>query len=195
MKKSHSGLLFSVIFILILTSCSTLRDRENAIDVNGMVYDFTNRPIPHSEILLGEEIQSITDINGRFTLQRVQPGLHTIIIRKSGFETYAEEIYIRDRAQIIYIRMPSQSQLLELVDDAIARHDFIMASALVERAYNIDPNNIVMLFYYATVAFRLQDYASAIMYLETAQQLGSRDLYISRFLAILRELQSDNQEE
>jgi thioredoxin-like negative regulator of GroEL len=176
--------LLPVLPLLVLVSCRT-------IDVNGMIYDFSNRPVSYCAVSLGVLFKSSTDINGRFTLPKVPVGVYTITGEKKGFETYTDELAVRQRGQIVYIRIPSQSQLLEMVDDALTNNDLTAAGQLLQRAYQIDQHNIEMLFYYATVKFRQREYDAAIHYLETAQNLGSKDLYIDKFLALLKELQHD----
>jgi tetratricopeptide (TPR) repeat protein len=155
-----------------------------------MVYDFSNRPIPYCEISLGRVYKGSTDINGRFILPQVPFGEYDITVSKKGYESYIDKIRITDRNQIIYIRIPSQNQLLGLVDEALTNNNLSAAEEILERAYLIDQNNIEMLFYYANVSFRQQNYSKAISFLETAKRLGSRDIYIENFLNVLEELQN-----
>ena len=189
MNKNTGFLLFIISFTLVITlSCKTAELGFKVIDLHGMVYDFANRPVAHSEISLGRWHRSVTDINGRFTLPNVPVGTYTITAYRRGFEKYIDEVNIRDRGQIVYFRMPSQNQLLDLVDEALSANNFTLAAELAERAYQVDKNNIEMLFYYATVKFRQGEYTRAISFLETAKSLGSKDLFVDKFLTILREL-------
>ena len=177
--------LFSIAFMAI--SCKTAEFGFKVIDVNGMVYDFTNRPVANCEISLGGKYKSSTDINGRFSLPKVPIGTYTITGYKKAFEIYSDEVIIKDKGQIIYIRIPSQNQLLNLADEALSANNLTGAEEMVERAYQIDQNSIEMLFYYATVKFRQREYGRAIDLLENARDLGSKDLYIDKFLTVLRE--------
>jgi len=195
MIKKEKYFLFTIFFIAFLClSCKTLRP-VNKIDINGMIYDFTNRPVAYCQIMLGELFTGSTDINGRFTLPKIPVGIYTITVTKEGYETYSDEIEIRDQGQIVYIRIPSQSQLLNLVDEALTVMNLDIAQEYIQRAYEIDSNNIETLFYYATIKFRQQKYNEALAFLLTARNLGSRDLYIDRFLTILRELVVEEDEE
>ena len=175
---------------LITASCRTGEFGSAAIDIHGMVYDFSNRPVAHCEISLGKRYNTVTDINGRFTLSKIPSGIHTLTASKNGFENFINEITVMDPGQIIYIRIPSQNQLLNLVDEALSVHNLGLAADLTERAYQIDKNNIEALFYYATVKFRQSEYQEAIEFLEIVKNLGSRDLFVDRFLSILRRLQN-----
>jgi tetratricopeptide (TPR) repeat protein len=185
-KKKYS-LLILVLAAIALTgiSCNTIKPANNTIDINGMIYDFSNRPVAYCEIALGELYTGITDISGRFTLPRIPPGTYTITGYKEGYETYTDEIMIREKGQIVYIRIPSQIQLLNLVDEALIAMNFDAAEEYVQRAYQIDKNNIEMLFYYATIKFRQHMYDEAIVFLMAAKNLGSKDAYVDRFLAVL----------
>ena len=188
MTKRYCFFLYLLISAILLASCKSAEFGFRVVDIGGMIYDFSNRPVPHCEISLGRRYRSATDINGRFTLPKVALGTYTITVYKDGFESYSEEIIINNAGQIIYIRIPSQNQLLNLTDEALTANNLSLAEETVERAFQIDQSNIEMLFFYATVKFRQREYEKAIYFLETAQSIGSRDLYIDRFLTILKEL-------
>ena len=83
-----------------------------------------------------------------------------------------------------------------MVDDALSANNFEVAEEMAERAFQIDKNNIEMLFYSAVVSFRQRQFDKAISFMEAAVNLGSKDLYIDKFLSVLielRELQYENQ--
>jgi tetratricopeptide (TPR) repeat protein len=188
MKNRHNILLQIVILLsLFFGSCKTVEFGYKVIDISGMVYDFSNRPVANYELVLGRKYKGSTDINGRFTLVNVPVGIYSIMGSKSGYENYSDEIHIKERGQIIYIRIPSQTQLLNIVDDALTANNLDLAWEIAGRAYQIDKNCVEMLFYYAAVLFRRKNYQEAIDYLEAAVELGSKDLYIEKFLAALKE--------
>jgi hypothetical protein len=189
-KRTGFFKLLILITALVSVSCRTAEFGFKVIDIHGMVYDFSNRPVAHCEISLGRKLNTTTDINGRFTLPKVPIGAYTLTGFKRGFEVYKDEVTIRDRGQIIYFRIPSQNQLLDLVDEALVANNFPLAADLAERAYQIDKNNVEMLFYFAAVNFRQGEYLAAINLLEAAKNLGSKDSYADKFLLILRELQN-----
>jgi tetratricopeptide (TPR) repeat protein len=172
-------------------ACKTAEFGFKVIDVHGMVYDFSNRPVAHYEIVIGKRYKGSTDINGRFSILKVPVGTYTIKGHKNNFESHFDEVIIKEKGQIIYIRTPSQNQLLNLVEEAIMANNFILANETVERAYQINKNNIEMLFYYAIVLFRTKQYDRAITFLKTAKELGSKDLHIDKFLTVLEELQNE----
>jgi len=187
-KKYITHVLLLLLFTFLALSCKTAEFGFKVININGMVYDFSNRPVPNYEISLGRKYKGSTDINGRFTLPKVPVGTYTISGCKNGYENYLDEVIVKDRGQIIYIRVPSQNQLLNMVDDALTANNFPDAEELAERAFQIDGNNIETLFYNATVSFRQQQFEKAVFFLKAATDLGSKDLYIDKFLSVLREL-------
>jgi len=189
MKKSQGVLFIFTIASLLAFSCKTAEFGYKVFDINGMVYDFSNRPLANCEISLGSKgLNSTSDINGRFSIPRVPIGSYTLTVSKDGYEKYSEVFFIRQRGQIIYVRLPSQNQLIDLVDEALSANNIPLAEELAERAWRIDPNNIETLFYYATVKFRQRDYDGAMDFLEAALSLGSKDPYVAKFMTLLKEV-------
>jgi hypothetical protein len=193
MKKGRCFLCVFVIIALSAVSCKTAEFGYRVFDINGMVYDFSNRPVANCEISMGVRgLSSTSDINGRFAIPRVPMGKYTLTANKDGYESYSEDFFIRQRGQIFYVRLPSQNQLLDLVDEALTVNNFPLAEEMAERAYHVDPNNIEAIFYFATVKYKRQDYGGAMALLETADSLGSKDPYIDKFIAQLKEIQDAN---
>ena len=183
---------FLFLFALTSISCKTAELGFKVVDINGMIYDFSNRPVAFCEISLGRWYKSTSDINGRFTLSKVPLGKYSLSGYKNGYERYSDEVIVKQKGQIIYIRLPSQNQLLNLVDEALSANNFAIAEEMAERAYKINENNIESLFYYAVVKFRQRQYAKAMDFLETARKLGSRDIYVEKFISNLKEYQDEN---
>jgi len=195
-KKMIGKQLWFLLFIISVAflpfSCKTAEFGFKVTNISGMVYDFSNRPVSNYEVVLGKWYSGSTDINGRFTLLKVPLGNYKIRGSKKGYEDYTGEVIIKDKGQIIYIRIPSQNQLLAMVDEALAASDFILAEEIVERAYQIDKNNVEMLFYYAAILFRQNNLEGAASFLEDAVNLGSKDSYVQKFLTMIRRMQDEN---
>jgi len=193
MKKRQRVFIVFMIIALSAVSCKTAEFGYRVFDINGMVYDFSNRPVASCEISLGRRgLTGTSDINGRFSIPRVPLGNYTLTVQKDGYEKYAEKFLIKQRGQIIYVRLPSQNQLLDLVDEALAANNFLLAEEMAERAYQIDPNNTETLFYFATVKYKRRDYDGALAFLEAAVNLGSKDPYIDKFITRLQETRDAN---
>ena len=193
MKKKQPVLFVITVIAFAVVSCKTAEFGYKVFDINGMVYDFSNRPVANCEISLGRRgLIGTSDINGRFSIPRVPIGNYTLTAFKDGHERYSEEFLIKQRNQIIYIRLPSQNQLLDLLDEALTANNFLLAEEMAERAYRIDPGNIEALFYFAAVKFKRHDYGGALILLEKAGDPGSRDPYIDKFIALIKEVQDGN---
>ena len=193
MKKGRCVLSFFMIIAFLAASCKTAEFGYRVFDINGMVYDFSNRPVAHCEVSMGRRgLTGTSDINGRFSIPRVPIGNYTLTVYKGGYEKYSEEFFIGQRGQIIYVRLPSQHQLLDLVDEALTANNFPLAEEMAERAYQVDPNNIEALFYFAAVKYRRHDYSGALAIMEAADSLGSKDPYIGKFMARLKEVLDAN---
>ena len=188
---NKKNILLICISVLMAVSCKTAEFGCKIIDISGMIYDFSNRPISFYNVSLGKKYNSATDINGRFIIPKVPAGEYTIVGSKKGYEKYTDEININDSRQIIYIRVPSQKQLLEMADNALTENDFASAEEILQKAYQIDQNNMEMLLYFAAVKYRQNEYEKAIFFLESAQSLGSKDNYIGNFLNMLKEKQNE----
>jgi len=191
-NKNFWLVLFIIPIAFLSSSCKTAEFGFKVINISGMVYDFSNRPVSNYEIVLGNWYSGSTDINGRFTLPKVPLGSYKIRGSKKGYEDYNGEVIIKDKGQIIYIRIPSQNQLLTMADEALAANNFMLAEEIAGRAYQIDKNNIEMLFYYAAILFRQNNLEGAASFLEDAVNLGSKDFYVQKFLTVIRRIQDEN---
>jgi hypothetical protein len=186
------NLLFLLVIPLGLFSCKTAEFGYKVMDVNGMIYDFSNRPIPNYTIFLGEKYSSMTDINGRFLISKVPAGNYIIHGEGGGYESYQSAVVISQREQIIYIRLPSFNQLLELADTALVKNQINEADAYLVRASLLGEETTELLFYRATVRFRQKRYAAALDLLQTAINSGSADIYVEKFLQDLKRMRDEN---
>ncbi|GHU96928.1 hypothetical protein FACS189483_01390 [Spirochaetia bacterium] len=183
--------VISILSIMVLSSCKTTEFGWKVIPVNGMLYDFSNKPVPNYTIALGEKYTSLTDINGRFLLPRIPVGEYTITGRGDGYESYQSTIAINDRQQIIYIRIPTYKQLLSLADEAMTKNQLKEADAYITRAYRTGGATAEVLFYLAAVRFRQRNYYAAARLLEIAAEQGVNDMYVDRFLDDLKRMHDE----
>jgi hypothetical protein len=158
------------------------------IDVNGMIYDFSNRPVSNYTITLGEKLTSVSDINGRFYFSKVPADTYDINGSKEGYETYKDTVTIGQKEQIIYLRIPSVSQLLDLADESLSKPNLLEAESYIQRAANIGVPSTELFFYSAVISFRKKEYTEAINYLMEAKEAGSTDIYLEQFLNDLTKL-------
>ena len=193
MRRRLRFLIALFLVTLSVVSCKTAEFGFKVFDINGMVYDFSNRPVAYCEISMGiKGLNSTSDINGRFSIPGVPMGNYTLTAYKDGYERYSEEFLIKLKGQIIYVRLPSQNQLLDLVDGALTANNIPLAEEMAERAWKVDPNNVETLFYLATVKFKRNDYSGALILLESALGIGAKDPYIEKFMSRIKGVQDAN---
>jgi tetratricopeptide (TPR) repeat protein len=180
MKKA--GFLFLPVLLFLSAACTTTGYKRGTAGLNGMVYDFDNKPVPQYIIEIDGKNPASTDINGRFFIPRVRSGKHEIRGRREGYEEYRGEIIINDKRQIVYLRVPSLSQLLNLADNSLSKNNVEEAALYIERGAAIGEKTVELLFYSAIVLFRKGEYQAAVESLRDAVSRGSRDEYVTRFL-------------
>ncbi|HKL86546.1 MAG TPA: carboxypeptidase-like regulatory domain-containing protein [Treponemataceae bacterium] len=182
MKKAFS--FFCAIILCI--SCKTAEFGTQCIDVNGMVYDFVNRPVSGYEIFAGENHKTITDITGRFTLMNLPKGLYQIIGRCDNYESYSGILDLKDKKQIVYIRIPTSSQLLDLADKSLTENRLEDAESYITRAEKTGRHITAELaFYSAVLLFRKNNNTGAIEVLKYILSTGVDDSYVKNFLNVL----------
>jgi tetratricopeptide (TPR) repeat protein len=191
-----------IIVSMFFSSCKTAEFGHLIVNVNGMIYDFSNKPISNYTIIFEESTEgslvkkytSISDINGRFYLPKIPADTYNITGTKEGYETYKGSIFIDSKEQIIYLRIPSLSQLLDLADQSLNKHNIPEAESYIERASQIGGTSTEFLFYSAVISFRKKEYQKAIDYLNKAKEAGSSDLYIEKFLNdLINLMEKDNE--
>jgi hypothetical protein len=178
MKKVWRCLFLAV----CLCGCKSSPYGKVAVGLNGMVYDFENRPLAQYVVALGGRAPAATDINGRFFFPNVKPGVYKLAGRKEGYESYEGDIVVSDRRQIVYFRVPNRAQLVDLADGALSRNRIGEAEAYMRRAENIGEPTAEVLFYAAVVSFRQGRYREAAEKLRLAASRGGQDPYVKQFL-------------
>lgn len=175
-----------LILSLLVTSCKSAEFGFHSVDTNGMVYDFENRPLSGYEVQIGK-YHAVSDITGRFLIPKIPAGNYEIYGTKLGYESYAGTITVDDIKQIVYIRVPSESQLLNLVDTALTENKIEEAENNLRRAKNTGVTNTEMQLFEAIVLFRKNDVPGAIKILEDMKASGVTDKYILLFLENLKQ--------
>jgi len=178
--------LVRILFLLVfINSCKTAEFGFQSIDTNGMVYDFENRPLAGYEVRIGK-YHAVSDITGRFLITKIPSGKYEIYGTKLGYESYTGTMTVGDIKQIVYIRVPSEKQLLDLVDTALTDNKIEEAETFLRRAKNTGVTNTEMQLFEAIVLFRKNDVKGAIKLLEDMKKSGINDKYVILFLDELK---------
>ena len=133
-------------FTLLLFSCATKKDTIKEFETAplfGMVYDYDNKPCSDAKVLIDGKEGPFTDINGRFVVQSLSRGKHSIIIKKEQYEDALVSFNFLNKSQVLYVRMISFDQLLKETEKAIAIGKWKEVESLFERAEKIKKDDPV----------------------------------------------------
>ncbi len=134
---------YSVIFlsILIFISCATNKKKSpddfTEAPLFGMVYDYDNRPCSEALIIIDDNDEVMSDINGRFIIGVLSRGNHIVTAKKEGYETLSFSFSFLNRTQVLYLRMISFHQLLVEIENAIEKREWNEVESLNKRAEEI----------------------------------------------------------
>ena len=107
MKKVLSSIaLIAGIWMLIATGSCKTTSILYGVNVNGMVYDFDNRPVAGYQLQLNNDLVVVSDITGRFTFEKVKLGEYVLKGQSNAFEPYEGQVTIYDQDQVLYLRIP-----------------------------------------------------------------------------------------
>jgi len=108
MRKSSIFLLS----IALLSGCATtIRTDGSKGLMQGMLYDYDNRPVCGYELILDNKMHVFTDINGRFEFPSSEYRTHTLTGNGNGYEAVDRAYDFANRGQILYLRIPSIENL------------------------------------------------------------------------------------
>lgn len=168
---------------LLLASCATLGSNDSKPPFYGMVYDRDNQPVQNAVVVLDGKETAATDVNGRFALANLDPGVYEVELRKEGYEPLSTSVEYFSPTQVLYVKMTSRDQLLSQAETAIAERRWQEASDLVDRADRVDPENPATLFLRAVVLFRRGQPEEARAILESLLARDYKEPSIHLFLA------------
>jgi hypothetical protein len=177
--------------ILLVTGCKTT-SLIYGVNINGMVYDFDNRPVAGYHLKLNDDLEVVTDITGRFTFEKVKLGEYLLTGESNRYETYEGKIIIYDQDQVIYLRIPSFSQLINLTDKALEANNLQEAEGFLKRAAAMNIQDIDVMIYEAVLAYRYYNIEQAIRKIEQIKVNGYRNEWLDRFYDELRKIQPRN---
>ena len=183
MQRKVSAILFnavSLVLIVIGCGCKTT-SMLYGVNINGMVYDFDNRPVAGYHLKLNSALEVVTDITGRFTFEKVKLGEYVLKGQSNAFEPYEGQVTIYDQNQVLYLRVPSFSQLINRTDKALEEDNLQEAEAFLTRAVAMNSEHIDSLLYGAILAYRKNNIGQALELLGKVQQKGYTAEWVMAF--------------
>ena len=182
MKKVLSSIaLIAGIWTLIATGSCKTTSMLYGVNINGMVYDFDNRPVAGYHLKLNSDLEVVTDITGRFTFEKVKLGEYVLKGQSNAFEPYEGQVTIYDQDQVLYLRIPSFSQLINRTDKALEEDNLQEAEAFLTRAVAMNSEHIDSLLYGAILAYRKNNIGQALELLGKVQQKGYTAEWVMAF--------------
>ena len=182
MKKVLSSIaLIAGIWMLIATGSCKTTSILYGVNVNGMVYDFDNRPVAGYQLQLNNDLVVVSDITGRFTFEKVKFGEYVLKGQSNAFEPYEGQVTIYDQDQVLYLRIPSFSQLINRTDKALEEDNLQEAEAFLTRAVAMNSEHIDSLLYGASLAYRKNNIGQALELLGKVQQKGYTAEWVMAF--------------
>ena len=133
--------------VLILTGCKSLPPRAEIIDVNGMIYDTSNRPVVNYSFYVDGKLSCTSDIGGRFVIKKIAKGEHDFYGKGAGYLDINDRIQISDKAQILYIRVPSVESKLKEAFELMKKGELGKAEGLVNEVLQSDSGNQDALYF------------------------------------------------
>ena len=149
----------SVCFLLLFLAagCKTVPQTKSLISLNGMIYDTDNRPVANYGILIDGIPECASDIGGRFEIKNIVKGEHIITGRGNGYLDIKEKVVIRDKAQIVYIRVPSVETKLKEAFSLIKQGMYEQAESCIQEILACDSDNHEALFFMCAIKYLEQD--------------------------------------
>lgn len=107
------GGLVAVLLATLVAGCRSVPGDGDTVTLQGMVYDRSNRPVGNYVISVDGKPCGVTDIGGRFTLEKVERGTRRVSGQGQGYCSFNDMVAVVDSRQVLYIRVPTTVQLLE----------------------------------------------------------------------------------
>ncbi len=177
MVKKTLLLYTALIGLLVLGGgCSSLADRAvtefTTADLHGMIYDYHSQPCSNVQIRIDKRKGPSSDINGRFVLKNLSKGMHSVVFSKEGFEDVSFSFNFSNRTQVLYLKLFSLDQLLELAQKELENKKLGKAEGYLKRAAKIDATNAVLLYLKAVIALKRDQIDLAVQELNTILKQG-----------------------
>ena len=187
----YSQRCFFILFLTLFVSGCVTPERRNtefeAAPLFGMLYDYQGQPCSAAIIIIDNEIEVQTDINGRFVIQNLSNGRHTLYMVKEGYERLSVDFTFADRNQVLYLNAVSFEQLLEQIEQALEEKNYSQAQSHLQRADSIKRNHPISMYLKAIYFVGLEQYPQAISTLMQLLNNNQPDPSIHLFLADIYE--------
>jgi len=167
------------------SSDRSTRGGPSGASLNGMVYDYENRPVADAEIRIDGHLRARSDINGRFSLGELPFGKYAVEVGREGCERVSFAVTYGDPTQIIYVKLYSAKQLLSAAEKEMEKRNWAEAQAYLGRMEAIGADDPAARYLRAVLSFRRGQAKEAKGLLEALLADGYDEAYVHLFLADL----------
>jgi tetratricopeptide (TPR) repeat protein len=180
-----------LICAVLLLSCAS-HDKVDIITFQtaplfGMIYDEDNQPCAGANVTIDDGARVVTDIRGRFLINDLSRGSHTLFMKKDGFEELTVTFQFLNKTDVLYLKAVSFAELLLKAERALEDRKWDEADAYLSRAEKLNPGDTVFLYLRAVEAYKTEKFEDAVKYLNTILDKGAKDPYVFLFLADIYE--------
>ena len=178
--------------VLLSVGCQSVKKEFVNSNLWGVVYNMEGQAISEVSVYQvvndKKKLRAISDVEGRFILQRISYGKHTFIFESEGYEPYESEIYFSRKGQILYARLYNYYQLRNALEEALESKDLEKkATEFLERLSKMPESSEEEIRYYqAIIFFQQEEYEKSIEILETLTNTKDA-VYVYLFLADIYE--------
>ncbi len=136
--------IVSLVTILGLAGCSAMPGAyfSRATSLEGVVYTSVGAPLRDARITIGAHTMAVSDVNGRFTIARVEPGEHRVRAHHEAYETVELTMTFSRPTDVLYLRMLSAEDLVRASQQALDRGRTSEAEQAIGRALAVSPESV-----------------------------------------------------
>ena len=146
-NKKISRIIFLILVIQFFSACKSIPGKKEKIELNGMVYDTQNRPVVNYQIIIDGKYICTSDIGGRFLIKGIEKGEHIFSGYGEGYLNIEEKIVVYDKAQILYLRIPSVESKFREAFELIKNSNLDKAEIIINEIRESDVDNEDVLYF------------------------------------------------
>lgn len=150
-KKVFTVIMSFIFFITVLSGCKSVPGEKDKITLNGMIYDTDNKPVANYRILIDGKGVCTSDIGGRFVIKNIRKGEHVFSGFAEGYLCVEEKVVVYDKAQILYIRIPTIESKFQTAFEHIKKEEFEKAEKDISEVLESDGENETALYFMSVI--------------------------------------------
>jgi len=199
---AEKTLLMISLCLLALAGCKSASTFQPE-SFHGMVYNLNNEPVNGLTVSLFSfkdaesvpEFKVLTDIHGHFNLGALKTGTtYKVDFEKKGYEKKSTIFTYSDPGEILYVKICSGEQYIQLAEAQIKSGNYSEAQKLLQNAENAGANLTVINYLLAVINYKQKNYEIAAAILEKLIEDGSQEAHINLFLADIYQYNIKNME-